>query len=257
MNLFFIFLFGLFLGSFLNCLIWRLRVGESILGRSYCPNCRKQIPWHDNVPVLSFIFLKGRCRYCKERISIQYPLLEIIFALLFLLVFLSLSPINTASFQSILSLVRDWLFIFVLAIVFVYDLRWQEVPMIIIWPAIIILFLLSSLIETTLLTVILSTIIASLFFLFQYLLTKGKGLGEGDIWLGALLGSRFVDFKALSLAIFSAYMIGSIFAIFLLIKKKKDFKSKLPLGPFLVLGALISLFFGEKIINWYLSLILF
>ncbi|MFA7601286.1 MAG: prepilin peptidase, partial [Patescibacteria group bacterium] len=81
--IFFMFLFGLIIGSFLNCLIWRLYKEETVLGRSYCPKCGQELKWYDNIPVLSFIFLKGRCRFCNDKISWQYPLVEIITGLLF------------------------------------------------------------------------------------------------------------------------------------------------------------------------------
>ena len=86
--LFFIFLFGLVIGSFLNCLIYRLREGKSMLGRSFCPKCKQQIAWYDNIPVLSFILLRGRCRHCGKKISIQYPAVEFITGVLFVVAFI-------------------------------------------------------------------------------------------------------------------------------------------------------------------------
>jgi len=85
--LLFIFFFGLIIGSFLNCLIWRLHKAETVLGRSYCPHCQHQLAWYDNVPVLSFVLLLGRCRYCHKKISIQYPLVELVTGVLFVLAF--------------------------------------------------------------------------------------------------------------------------------------------------------------------------
>ncbi len=259
--IFFVFLFGLILGSFLNCLIWRLKKKESLWGRSYCPNCLKQLTWYENIPVLSFIFLKGKCRGCKKNISWQYPLLELFFALAFLAVFLFLSSGGSFLFLSssdfFLTLAREWIFIFILAVIFVYDLRWQEVPMLIVWPGIIIMLVLSWILTGSLINVLISTSFASLFFLFQYWFTKKQGLGEGDIWLGALLGARFVDLKTLALAIFFSYIVGSLVAIFLLLTRKKGVKSKIPLGPFLVIGSLIAVFLADKIIDWYLGILLF
>lgn len=261
---YFVFLFGLILGSFLNCLIWRLYSKESILGRSYCPNCRHQLAWYDNIPVLSFIFLKGKCRHCQQSISRQYPLVELSLAILFSLVFIfwrnsfSLLAINDyLSLGFILHVARDWIFIFLLVLVFVYDLRWQKIPMLAIWPGIFFVALFSLLLGTPLHSLLLAIFLGASFFLIQYLVTRGKGLGSGDIYLGALLGARFVILSHLGLAIFSSYMIGSSVAIFLVLKNKKKMKSRLALGPFLVLGALISLFFAKEILTWYLSLLAF
>lgn len=259
--LFFVFAFGLILGSFLNCLLWRLRVNESMWGRSYCPHCRQQLTWYENIPVLSFLFLKGRCRYCKKKISRQYPLVEISLALLFSFVYIfwknNLDIGINFSTDFLLHLVRDWIFVFVLLLIFVYDLLWQKVPMLALWPAIVVTFLFSLFLGESLLALLLSIFLAVSFFLIQYLITKGKGLGSGDIWIGAFLGARFVTLSHLALTIFLTYMIGSLVALVLLSQKKKKMQSKLPLGPFLVVGALISLFFAKDIISWYLSLLLF
>ena len=259
--IFTIFVFGLIFGSFLNCLIWRLKTNESLWGRSYCPKCHSQIFWYDNIPLLSFILLKARCRHCHKKISWQYPLLELGFALLFTALFFFIAQdfswLELLRAEFLILFLRDFLFIFILAIVFVYDYNWQEVPMIIIWPGIALMMFFSWFIGFNLLTVLIASALTATFFLIQYLLTRGRGLGEGDIWLGALLGARFVNTQEIFLTIFATYIIGSLVAIFLLIKGKKKIKSKVPLGPFLVIGALISLFFAEDIVRWYFSLLIF
>ncbi len=257
--IFTIFVFGLIFGSFLNCLIWRLKTNESLWGRSYCPKCRQQISWYDNIPLLSFILLKARCRNCHKKISWQYPLLELGFALVFTALFFSIvqnfNLLEIFQTEFLILFLRDFLFIFILAIVFVYDYNWQEVPMIIVWPGIALMIFFSWLVGFDFLTVLIASALTATFFLIQYLITRGRGLGEGDIWLGALLGARFVSASEISLAIFSTYIIGSLVGIFLLIRGKKKVTSKVPLGPFLVIGALISLFFADKILTWYFSLI--
>ncbi len=259
--IFTVFVFGLIFGSFLNCLIWRLKTNESLLGRSYCPKCRQQIAWYDNIPLLSFIFLKARCRNCHKKISWQYPLLELGFALIFTALFFSIASnfnlLETFNTEFLILFLRDFLFIFILAIIFVYDYNWQEVPMIIVWPGIVLMILFSWLVGFNFLTILIASALTAAFFLIQYLLTNGRGLGEGDIWLGALLGARFISVSEISLAIFFTYIIGSLVAIFLLIRGKKKIKSKIPLGPFLVIGALISLFFANQILVWYFSLLFF
>ncbi len=243
-------LFGLIIGSFLNCFIWRLYKNETITGRSYCPNCSNMIAWYDNIPLLSFILLKGRCRHCHQTISWQYPLVEFFTALLFLLAFLK----DSSSVNMLALLVRDWLIISSLVIVFVYDLRWQMVPMLIIWPMTGVVFILNLFLGFTLFDLILYGAVGSLFFLIQYLLTKKKGLGEGDIWLGLLLGITFPDAGLLALYLCLAYFSGAVIGSILLMSQKKEWKSKIALGPFLSFGAIITLIYGHNIINWYLGL---
>ena len=118
-----IFVFGLLIGSFLNCLIWRLYSEETIKGRSYCPKCRHQISWYDNIPVLSFIFLKGKCRHCRKKISWQYTIIELTCAILFALAF----DLNVLASASPLKLFFDLFLISSLIVIFVFDLRWMMI----------------------------------------------------------------------------------------------------------------------------------
>jgi len=259
----FIFIISLVLGSFINCLIWRLYKNESIWGRSYCPSCRNKIAWYDNIPILSFVILKAKCRKCKKNIPWQYPLVEFFTALLLTFSFYKIFGIsnfydlvlNGFSFniENVLLLVRNWIFILSLMIVFVYDLRWQEIPMLVVWPASIIIFIINLLIIDNLNSLVISSVIGLSFFLIQYLATAKKGLGEGDIWLGLLIGIFFANWQLLLVALFISYIIGAIVSLYLL-KKKKNLKSKVALGPFLVLGSIIVLFFGVNLLNYYLGL---
>lgn len=253
MDVFFIFfsaMIGLIVGSFINCMVWRIYKDESILGRSYCPNCRKKINWYDNIPVLSYILLKAKCRSCKKRISWQYPLVEIFTSLLFVLSFIAVK--DSADFA--LLLFRNWLLISSLILIFVYDLRFQLVPMILIWPLSIIMIIINLFLGFSWQIIGLAGLVGGFFFLIQYLITRGRGLGEGDIWLGILLGLSFASFNLLILSLVLSYFIGAIVSIFLLVGKKKKLKSKVALGPFLAFGAIISLIYGQKIISWYLGM---
>ena len=249
--IFFMFLFGLIIGSFLNCLIWRLYKEETVLGRSYCPKCGQELRWYDNIPVLSFIFLKGKCRFCGDKISWQYPLVEIITGLLFAFSYYF-------SLQNGLSFLELFFYFFVISlsiIIFVFDLRWYLIP---VWVVIIggvLIISLNIFFGASILNVLLSMLIGASFFGLQYLITRGKGIGEGDIWLGALFGAIFPDIKLLILSIFLTYIIGGLVAMVLIIFKIKKIGSRLPLGIFLSLSLLIVLFFGKEIVNWYFSLI--
>ncbi|MFZ2309951.1 MAG: prepilin peptidase [Patescibacteria group bacterium] len=254
-EVFFSFIFGLLIGSFINCLAWRLYKEETILGRSYCPKCRHELHWYDNIPLLSFLLLKGKCRACHNKISWQYPLVELITGLLF------------AAIVAHFSLDASWLllkmavFISVLILIFIFDLRWYLIPTnVLLWAGIFIAivgyFSYPYGLGAYLLALIISAALASLFFAAQYWITRGKGIGEGDIWLGMFLGVAFVNLSQLAVAILSAYFMGSVVGLTLLAFKKKKMGSRLPLGVFLAAGALIAIFFGSDLANWYQGLFL-
>ncbi|MFA5184475.1 MAG: prepilin peptidase [Patescibacteria group bacterium] len=253
-NLFLVgaFVLGLIIGSFLNCLIWRLYKEESLSGRSYCPHCRRTIAWYDNIPVLSFLFLGGRCRTCRARISWQYPLVEMATALLFLLSFRQ----EMSSPDFFLLLLRDWSLIVALIIVFVYDFRWQLVPMAVVWPFSALILVCNLFLGVPVLQILFFAALGSGFFLVQYLLTKKQGVGEGDIWLGLMLGLAFPSASRLFLIMVVSYGLGAIISLVLIYGRKKKWRSRIALGPFLALGAIITLIWGEALINWYLSLFL-
>jgi prepilin signal peptidase PulO-like enzyme (type II secretory pathway) len=247
-----IIIFGLIIGSFLNSLIWRLYEGESLKGRSFCPHCRKKIHWHDNVPVLSFLLLQGRCRYCRKKISWQYPLVEISTALLFVLAYLQVQ--NNIFVLNYLLLARNLLVIAVMTIVFVYDFRWQLVSLVVVVPAIIIFIVFNIFLSFVWWQILVSGLILSFFFLAQYIITRKKGIGEGDIWLGALAGVLLVKFNLLFIMVFLTYIIGSIVALSLILFGQKKWGEKLPLGVFIAIATVITMLYGSSISQWYFSL---
>jgi prepilin signal peptidase PulO-like enzyme (type II secretory pathway) len=247
----FVFIFGLIIGSFLNCLLWRLHENETIAGRSYCPKCRQNIAWYDNIPVLSFIALGGRCRHCRNKISWQYPLVELVTAFLFFLSF----RLGFGQPQFSLLLARDWILISTLIIIFVYDFRWQLVPMNLVWPLTAVIFILNFLLGVSWISLLIFAASGAAFFLIQYFLTKKRGIGEGDIWLGLFLGAAYPSAGQLLLILILAYGVGALSALILLAGRKKGWKSRIALGPFLALGAIIALIWGERLITWYLGLV--
>lgn len=143
----FIFAAGLIIGSFLNCLIYRLEISEQgwlkkmIFGRSFCPNCRHTLAWYDLIPVLSFVFLKGRCRYCKKRISIQYPLVELVTGILFVFVFWHWSLGIGVGHWDLLNFVYLLFIVACLIVIFIFDLKHYLIPDEIVYPAIVIILL--------------------------------------------------------------------------------------------------------------------
>ncbi len=247
----FIFFLGLIFGSFLNCLIWRLYKGETVLGRSYCPKCKKEIKWFDNIPVVSFFVLKKKCRFCNKKISWQYPLVEIITGLLFFLAFY----FNFINDFSIIKLLLNLILILILIIVFVFDWRWFLIPVQVLLVGGLLALVLNLFLGFSIYQIFFSMLIGAGFFALQYIITRGRGIGEGDIWLGGFLGIAFPVLSQIIALIFLTYIIGGVVATILLLLGLKKMGSKLPLGIFLSTSALIILFFGESIVNWYLGLI--
>lgn len=253
---FWVFTLGLIIGSFLNCLIWRLHTGESMWSRSHCPNCKNQITWYDNIPVLSYFLLDGKCRHCRQKISFQYPLVELLVGVFFLLAFvknyLNFSDLAIFDFNFWLWNLRDWYIIAIFTIIFIYDLRWYLVLDRVTLPAIFLLFIFNLLLGFSWQNLLISGIIGGSFFLLQFVVSRGRWIGGGDLRIGLLMGVA-LGWPEVVAAIFLSYIIGAFVAIFLLLTKKKGMKSEIPLGTFLSVGTLVVLFWGQGIINWYLN----
>ncbi len=271
-----VFALGLIMGSFLNCLIWRLHTGETMMSRSHCPKCQKQIAWYDNIPLLSYFLLLGKCRHCKKSISVQYPVVELVAGVLFVLaVFVELAnnfQFSIFNFQTIyidlifnppflIAVARDWFVISVMIIVFIYDLRWYLIlDKVIIPSAAVVLFLNFSLgyldgnTWNNLLNLLISGIIGSSFFLIQFVVSRGKWIGGGDIRLGLLMG-LILGWPYVLVALMLAYISGAIIGVGLIVAGKKKISSQIPFGVFLSTATIISLFWGQNIIYWYLNLL--
>ncbi|TFB07960.1 prepilin peptidase [Candidatus Atribacteria bacterium MT.SAG.1] len=259
-----IFIFGTFIGSFLNCVIYRLENKQSFLkGRSFCPECKHKLYFFDLIPVFSFIFLKGKCRYCEKRISFQYPLMEIIIGLLFLLI---LNFQFGYSQFSILNLLTSIRFLYLLTasslliIVFIYDLKHYIIPDKVIYPLIGITFFYQLIynfqaVDSSFWSFFLSALGAAGFFFFIWFFSKGKCMGFGDVNLAFFMG-LFLGWPNILTALFSAFFIGAIIGIGLIILGRKKLKSQVPFGPFLITGTFIALFWGQNLINWYLDFLL-
>jgi len=243
-----LFILGAIIGSFLNVVIFRLKHRQSfITGRSYCPHCRKTLGFWDLIPILSFVFLRGRCRYCGQKISWQYPLVELITALAFILPYFSLSLVIEYYFLVII-------FCF-LIVIFVYDLRYFLILDEVVVPAIILALIFAIFVRGSQFTDFLwGGIIGGGFFLIQYLISSGKWIGGGDIRLGILMG-LLLGVAGVITALFMAYLLGALIAIYLLASKKKKMKSQLPFGTFLTLATFIVALYGERIIEFYKKLI--
>ena len=245
------FVFGAVVGSFLNVCIYRLPKGESVVfPPSHCPGCDSRIAWYDNVPVVSYLLLRGRCRSCRASISPQYPLVEAINALLTLFLFVQFG----------LSFAFLVLFLFCSALVVItfIDLEHQIIPDVISLPGIIAGFAFSFFIpqlgwKSSLIGILVGGgslyLVATLYQLF----TGKEGMGGGDIKLLAMMGA-FFGWKAVPFIIFVSSLVGSVIGITVMLVQKKDAKLAIPFGPFLALGAVLYIFFGRQVIDWYLNI---
>ena len=261
-----IFTVGLFIGSFLNVVIFRLENKEKIVNdRSRCLHCKHTLSWLDLIPVLSFLFLKGKCRYCENKISWQYPIVEIITGILFVVIFnIQYSIFNQYLIFNIQYLLFWFYIIATFIVIFVYDLKHYIIPDKIIYPAIIITLgfnLFSNfsaqgepVLDWQFSNFIFAAFIAGGFFYAIIIITKGKGMGGGDVKLGFLMG-LILGWPLVLVALFLSFILGSIIGVFLILVGKKKMKGIIPFGPFLVLGIFIALFWGERIVEWYLSLL--
>ena len=246
-----VFVFGSCIGSFLNVCIYRIPENRSIVfPGSFCPSCKNAIPFYLNIPILSYVFLMGKCKFCKIKISIRYPLIEALTGIFALLLFLKfgLTP----------SFFYWFVFISTLITISFIDFDHQIIPDIISLPGIIIFassfyFLPEMTIKDTILGILLGG--GSLYavaFLY-YLIKKQEGMGGGDIKLLAMIGAA-TGMKGVIFTIFTGSLLGTIFGILLMVYTKiKDTKLKIPFGPFLSAGAILYIFYGEHLIQWYLD----
>jgi prepilin signal peptidase PulO-like enzyme (type II secretory pathway) len=248
---------GLAVGSFLNCVIYRLETGESFLkGRSYCPHCKHALAWKDLIPIFSFLILKGKCKYCGKPISLQYPLVELLTGILFVLAI----PIYGG--RTSIDLIFYWVLTCFLIIIFVYDLKHYLIPDKIIYPAIAIallyqFFKIWNFGHWDLFGIwnLVIGILPSLFFLAIILISRETWMGFGDFKLSILMGV-ILGWPKILVSLFFAFFIGAIVGLILIFLKRKTMKSQIPFAPFLVSGTFFAIFFGDEIINWYLRLIL-
>ncbi|MFH1827320.1 MAG: prepilin peptidase [bacterium] len=238
MLLFYLFIIGLAVGSFLNVLIDRLPKEKSIMGRSYCDNCKKQLKSIDLIPILSFLILKGKCRLCKKKINFRYPIVELLTGVLFVLSFIYLPG------QVIAIKVLQLALISALIVIFFADLRYRIIPdQMLIFAGIIgflILLIQGSNYQLILFRFVEGLLTALPIFLV-YELSKHRAMGFGDVKLAYIIGFIFGLQKGLT-ALYFAFILGALIGLVLIFMKKKTIKSKVAFGPFIVLGSFLVLF---------------
>ena len=248
MELIIFFLLGSAFGSFINATSFRIAKGKNwVNDRSECPKCQVALKWYHLIPLISFIALRGKCGACKDSISVQYILVEIAMALLFVIA--GQAWMLSADF---LELFFALVLFTSLTFLFIHDLRYYILPDIVTLPTLGILtgIQLYRGVEWNLL--FLAILIGAGFFAFQFIISKGRWIGGGDIRMGALMGAA-VGWPYILVALMVSYISGSFIAIFLLLSKKKAVGAKIPFGTFLALGTLITYWWGAPIWSWYIG----
>lgn len=247
----FIFILGLIWGSFANVVIYRLPLKKSVIKpKSACPLCKKNILWYDNIPVLSWIFLKARCRQCGQKISIRYPFVELIMAILFTSIYIKFG----LSWYTLELLILT----FGLVSISFIDIDYMIIPNVLSLGGILVgLFggFLNP--DRQFLDAFLGLILGGGFFwltAYLYLVLKKKeGLGGGDIkllaWIGTILG-----WKAVPFVILVSSFVGLFFGLATLLASKKKLSQAIPFGPYIVVATFLYLFYGSFLTKWYFNL---
>ncbi|SFR02804.1 prepilin peptidase [Desulfoscipio geothermicus] len=243
----FVFVLGTCIGSFLNVCIYRIPEGNSVVtGSSYCYSCGHKLSFFDMVPVLSYIFLRGRCRYCGAGFSPQYPLVEFVTGLLYLLVFYK--------FGYAPATLLFWVFFSILAVVSVIDLHHRIIPdgllitgtvlglPLVLWQSI-----------DYLISGIIGFLTAGIIMFLIAVLSKG-GMGGGDIKLSAVMG-LYLGWQGVLVALFLAFLAGGLAGVLLLAAGRKGRKDALPFGPFLALGGAVAAIWGRELLAWYMAVV--
>ena len=283
-----LFILGSCIGSFLNVISDRLQNGKSIIfGRSHCESCKNKLNVHDLIPIISFLSLRGRCRYCKEKLSYTYLVSELLTGFVFVFTAFQLNLINNINTFSVLSYIYLVIVFSAYIVILLSDFKFRLIPDKAVIPIIVLIFgtlifngfftyfstynrlkfdplgiylikvgymnnIMSPIITGTL-YVIASSFIISLFFWLLIVITKGRGMGFGDVKLGFLIG-LFNGWPNNILAIFLGFFSGAVFSLILILFGRKRMKDTIAFGPFLIFGSFVSLFWGAQIIRWYLGL---
>ena len=249
-----IFILGLLIGSFLNVCIYRIPRGESIAyPPSHCTTCGNNIVAYDLIPVISWIFLRGKCRSCGEKISARYALVELTTAMLFLLTYFQ--------YGLSISLLRYLILIPFLVVIAMIDYDTMEVYTTTTWIAMgagIVLLAVNFYLGQPLVTYIYGGLLGagtiSFIILMSKLILGQEGMGWGDAEICGLCGV-FLGFKLTLMMMFFSFIIGGVVGVYLLWFKKKNGRSEMPFGPSIIMAALLTIIWGDKILNWYLGIL--
>ena len=245
------FVFGAVVGSFLNVCIHRLPSGESVVfPASHCPHCRQPIRPYDNIPILSYLILHGRCRQCGSAISLRYPLVEVLAGLAAAAAFSALG-------LSAHTLIR-FAFLCALIVITFVDFEHQIIPDAISLPGIGVGFAAALILGQPSWTASLAGVALGGGLLWgvaegYYRLTGREGMGGGDIKLLAMIGA-FLGWQAVPVTLLIGSLGGAVVGVALMLVQRRDSRTPIPFGPFLALGAGCALFWGDALIAWYLDI---
>lgn len=256
------FALGACVGSFLNVLVYRTERGENwVSGRSHCDECGQKISWFDNIPLLSYALLRGRCRGCHQTISIAHPVVEALFGFLFMWwwllgsFFFKLTEEPFTLIQPLFWLIVGAILIFIL----VEDLLSMYIPL---WSVyaltLLALFYRVSLVVFGImrvedfLSVLIATLCGAAFFYALHAGTRGKGMGLGDVYLAVPI-ILLVGWPRMLVWLFLSFCIGALVGLIMLALKKAQFGKRLPFGPFMVIATFLTLMMGDALFAWYLS----
>ncbi len=233
----FLFILGSSIGSFLNVLIDRLPKEESIMGRSHCDHCKHKLDPMDLIPIVSYILLRGRCRQCKKKISVIYPIVELLTGVVFILSWL-FNP--NIIYLGIISC---------LLVIFFADAKYRIIPdsiQIALFLLSLALLIYNGVKPEVFAGRILSAFLVMLPILFLYLVTKGRGMGFGDVKLAFIMGFT-LGTKYGFLSLYIGFVVGALFGVLMILTKRKSLKSKIAFGPFIIIGLVAMLFWGNLI----------
>ncbi|MEX0896404.1 MAG: prepilin peptidase [Patescibacteria group bacterium] len=259
-----LFCLGAAVGSFLNVVIYRSTRGQNwVKGRSRCESCRKTIAWYDNIPLLSFVLLRGRCRHCQKQLSIGHPVVESLTGILFVwwyiagFMFFQLAQQPFNILQPLF-----WLAVgLILLVITVVDFKQMIIPD----SAVVVLFILTLLYRlgltgmgvmqvVDLRNALISMVAGGLFFFFLWLGTKGRGMGFGDVKLAFPL-ALLLGWPKVLIWVFLAFTIGAVVGVTLMALGRVKFKQAVPFGPFMVIATVLSLIWGDALLSWYWGLL--
>lgn len=247
MDYLFVLIIGLVIGSFLNVCIYRIPAEQSIaFPPSHCSSCNHRLGVLDLVPVLSYLFLRGRCRYCHQKISIQYPLIEILNAVLYVALYYK--------FGFTMNLLKYAIFVSLLIVIGMIDGKtkyvYKSTTLTAMAAGVVFTVIEAAVFKEKIMTYVIGAAVGFLIILVIVVLTKG--MGEGDIEI-ALICGLFLGLKLLAVGLFLAFVIGGTAAVILVVRRKKGCKDEMAFGPSLAIGTIISLLFGAEVISWYMS----
>lgn len=249
----FAFLFGAICGSFLNVLIDRIPKREDIVfKRSHCDHCQTVLSYLDLVPIFSYLLLWGKCRYCGRKISLQNLLVEFATGLIFM--FYMAFYINSHfGISNLFTLIFQLAVICLLLVIFVIDLKKSIIPDSLVFILTVFTLIYKVIwVPGSIWPGIFAGLVFAMFFMSLVLITKGRGMGLGDVKLAFFMG-LYLGFEKLIAAFYLAFLTGTIISLILVFGGRKTFKSKIPFGPFLVGGTVIANFFGSELVSIFLN----